>query len=249
MRHHVIAACAISAVVLGTGAANAQDTLWGDNGFIALNGTYQTSATTFTSSGPLTRNSEQGTLTTTHKVVPGPVYDISAGGKIKGNLGVGYAMSYFRQTASGQISAGVPHPFYFNQLRGVTGESDLQREDLAIHLHAMWLFPISDAFQVAVFGGPTYFRVKQQMVEDVQISEVYPYDEAHFTGATATEEHGSKLGYNAGIDVSVFFSEHIGIGGLVRVSRAKVSMPSPNGYGVTLDAGGVQTGAGLRVRF
>jgi hypothetical protein len=248
MKHHLIAACAC-AVVLAAGDAAAQSDAWGDNGFVSFNGVYQSSSTTFRTTSTIDKNHEQGELSTTHSILPGPVYDISAGGRIKGNLGIGYAASYFRRTEVAEISGGVPHPFYFNQPRAISGQSNLRREDLAIHLDAMWLIPVTESFQVALFGGPTYFRVTQHMVQDVEISEEYPFDEVHLTGATSTREHASKIGMNGGVDLSWFFSEHVGVAGIVRYSRAIVSMPSPGGSSTSIETGGLQNGAGIRVRF
>jgi hypothetical protein len=216
---------------------------------VSFNGVYQSSSTTFKTTSTIDKNHEQGELSTTHSILPGPVYDISAGGRIKGNLGIGYAASYFRRTEVGEISGGVPHPFYFNQPRAISGQSNLRREDLAIHLHAMWLVPVTESFQVALFGGPTYFRVTQQMVQNVEIAEEYPYDEVQLTSATTTQEHGSKVGMNAGVDLSWFFSEHVGVAGIVRYSRAVVSLPSTSGSPTSIEAGGLHPGAGIRVRF
>lgn len=249
MRYQFIAWMCTACVVAAAGDATAQSTAWGTYGYVSFNGVYQTSSSTFTNGSPITANRETGDVTTTHRIEPGPVYDVTAGGRLKGNLGLGYGVSYFRRSETGEIAADVPHPFYFDQFRAVTGQSSLQREDLALHLSVMWLLPVSDAFQVAVFGGPSYFKTRQELVNAVQVTDAYPFDSAQFVGATSTREEGSHVGYNAGIDLSVFFSSHAGVGGLIRYSRAKLDLPSPGGSTVSVTAGGLQTGIGFRVRF
>jgi hypothetical protein len=47
----------------------------------------------------------------------------------------------------------------------------------------------------------------------------------------------------------VFFSRTLGINGLVRFSQGTIDMPVPGGGTSSLKVGGLQTGAGLRVRF
>ena len=58
-----------------------------------------------------------------------------------------------------------------------------------------------------------------------------------------------RVGYNAGVDLTFFFSRYVGVGGLVRTSRATVKLPTPDGHKVDVDAGGTQVGAGMRFRF
>ena len=163
---------------------------------------------------------------------------------------MGFGVSYIRRSEAATVDAALPHPFYFNQPRAVTGNAaGLRHQDLAIHAHAMWLLPFSESVQVALFGGPTFFKVTQQIVTAVQFTDEYPFDQATYTGVSTVDARGSRFGYNAGTDVSVFFSQYVGIGGLVRFTRGTVQLPSPRGGEVSIDTGGLQAGAGLRVRF
>ena len=45
------------------------------------------------------------------------------------------------------------------------------------------------------------------------------------------------------------FLPNVGIGGLVRINRSSLSYGTANGQTVHFDAGGVQGGVGLRLRF
>lgn len=229
--------------------ARAQATAWGSNGYISFNGLYQSTRTTFDDQAKVTIDHEDGTVTSSHDVTPGPGFDITAGGRMAGNLGLGFAFTYFKRAETVGVSAMVPHPLYFNRLRSVSGTAtDLQREERAVHVHLMWLLPFSEKLQATVFGGPTYFDVRQEIVSGVKYSEDYPFDEAQYTGVESVQEKGSRLGWNAGVDLSFFFSQYTGIGGFVRMSQAKVDVASPDET-VTVDAGGLQSGVGIRFRF
>jgi hypothetical protein len=61
----------------------------------------------------------------------------------------------------------------------------------------------------------------------------------------SVNESGNGFGGNVGADLSTFFSERYGFGVFVRYVAAKVDLPSASGVTV----GGVQAGAGLRLRF
>jgi hypothetical protein len=249
MKRQYLASLIACTVVAFAGDASAQTAGWGNNGYISLNSLYQTTPLTFTTTSTLEVSQESGEVRTGHHITPGFVYDVTAGGKVKGKLGVSTAVSYRQQTEFGQVLATIPHPFIFNQARLVAGTASLKRSDLALHLAAQYLMPVSDRLQVSLFGGPTYFRVNQDMVGNVETNETFPYDEAQYVGATASREHGSHIGFNAGTDVALFFTRTLGVGGLVRFSQGTVHLPTPSGDTASLKVGGLQLGAGVRMKF
>jgi len=102
---------------------------------------------------------------------------------------------------------------------------------------------------VTVFGGPSFFKVKQGIVTDFTYTDSYPYDQATFGAATTTAGNGSKIGFNAGGDVAFFFTKQFGIGATMQFARSNVELPAAAGGTQKLHAGGGQAGAGLRLRF
>jgi len=77
----------------------------------------------------------------------------------------------------------------------------------------------------------------------------YPYDTAAFGGAVTKSTKASAAGFNAGIDVTWLFAESVGIGGIVRYTRADVDLAAVEGRSITMKAGGLQGGVGIRVLF
>jgi opacity protein-like surface antigen len=228
-----------------------QTTAWGNNGYLGFSGLYQTSTTTFDEQSTFALNQEQATVSASHEIDATPVFELSGGGRVYKNLGFGFAFSYFQNKNNAQIQASLPHPFFFEQPRNVSGEAtDLKREEFGVHLDAMVLLPLTERFQVTIFGGPSFFRVRQELVSGVRFSEAYPYDEAEFAGVdkTPSEWQWSKVGYNVGAEASVYFSRYLGIGVSVRHSDGDVEFDRPAGP-LEVKAGGTQVGAGLRVRF
>jgi hypothetical protein len=238
------------AMLVTASMAHAQSTAWGDNGYVSFAGMYRTTKSTFGDSLDVTINQETSTLQTAQSIDAGPAYDITAGGRIIGHLGVGFGFTYLRQDTGAAVQGGIPHPFFFGQPRTLSGTATgLRHEERAIHVHAMWLMPMSESFQMAVFGGPTYFQVRQAMVSNVAFDDSYPYDTVTFSSVSTTRQKATRVGYNAGVDVSYFFAKYLGVGGLVRYSRGEVRLPSPDGGRTTVEVGGLQSGAGLRFRF
>jgi opacity protein-like surface antigen len=249
MKRHYLASLALCGVVAFASDAGAQTMGWGNTGYISINGLYQATPITFTTTARPEVNQEPGEVTTGHRIAPGPVFDFTASGRAKGRFGVIYSVSYRKLTELGEVTAALPHPFYFNQPRVVAGQASLKREDLALHLAGQYMLPVSENVQVSLFGGPTYFRVTQDMVGGVSTEDAYPFDQVQYVSAAVTKEHGSHVGYNAGGDVAVFFTPTLGVGMMVRYSQASVQMPSPEGGTSAVKVGGLQTGAGLRVKF
>ena len=217
--------------------------------YVAFNGLYRATETTFSDTVDIDVYQEAGSLTST-LTVGGPAFDVAAGGPIEGyaRIGLSYAFGYFRQSAPAAVGGQVPHPFFFDQHRVVAGSAELEREERTFHLSVLWLVPMSDRFQAILFGGPSYFWVRQETVANITFSESYPYDDATFTAATVTRQTTRGWGYNVGVDLAYYFTEHAGFGALIRYAPATVDLPSDAGV-VPIDVGGLKAGGGVRFRF
>jgi hypothetical protein len=159
-------------------------------------------------------------------------------------------VSRFSRSTPTLLTGSVPHPFFFNRARAVSGEvSGLKREELAVHVQARVVAPFGERVQIMAFGGPSFFQVKQGMVTNFSWNDSYPYDDATFAAAGTVNGKASKLGFNAGADVAFFFTHQIGVGGTVQFSGATVELPGGAGDTTDVKAGGGRAGGGLRLRF
>ena len=118
-----------------------------------------------------------------------------------------------------------------------------------MHLQALWVIPASRSIHITLSGGPTFFAVTQELVTGVNYDHAYPYDVATLSGTDKQGHSLSTTGFNVGGDVAFYFSEWIGVGGTVRLSRGSAVLTSPDGGTVTIDTGALQTSGGLRIRF
>jgi hypothetical protein len=211
---------------------------------------YQSTSNGFSATQTFTRNVEQGSVSTSYGAGHPPVLDVGARGLAPRHLAVGGSVTWMSQHTSGDVAATVPHPFYFNALRRVSGiGTDLPREEIAVHGEVSGLVPIGRAMQLAVFAGPSYFHLQQGLVIDVAVNETYPYDTATFASATTAEVSKSRLGFNAGFDVSGRIARHVGIGFTARYSRASIQLPATATEDVSVRVGGLQVGGGVRYGF
>lgn len=219
-------------------------------GFVSLNGAYQGTSTGFSGTTTFVENVETGNVSTTYGGKHPPVVDISGTGRIWHALALSVAATWSQEKGDGSVSAKVPHPFQFNTPRTVEGVAGgLTRREIAVHLDPAVLLPIGDRVQLAVFGGPSYFRVRQGLVTAVTVTEAYPYDTATFASATSVDATKSRVGYNGGVDLAIDVSRTVGVGVLARYSRATLEFDAPDNGTVESRAGGLQVGGGLRFRF
>jgi hypothetical protein len=219
-------------------------------GVFSVNGGLQTTSRAFAGTSAFTTFIESGSITSRYDSDRPFVFDVSAAAGAWRSLGMGIAVSYTSKPVGGAVEAQVPHPFFFDKMRTVTGTSpDLTREEIALHLDGRWVVRLTRAASATIFAGPSYFKVTQGLVTDIKVTEAYPYDTAAFSSATTAESEQSKWGFNAGFDVTHRIAGKVGVGVVGRYSRASFEFPIVADDTAKIDAGGFQVGAGLRIEF
>ena len=245
---HLAARCALVLLVtslLGTGRADAQ---W--NGFINVNGSVQTDDRVVTQSLAAGLYDETAVYESTMTSPGGTVLDAWAGVRVWGNVGVGLGGTVLNARGTTAISGSVPSPLFKNRPRSAALErAGLNHQQIGVHLPLVYMLPVSERVHVAVSAGPSWFRLRHDALATVTLSdEVAPYTAVDFTDFTATVEEGSGIGYNAALDVTYLLTRYFGVGLFLRYTGGSVEMPFPDGP-QSVEVGGMQAGAGLRLRF
>ena len=250
-------AAALTAALLFPGTAAAQD---GPGGYVSFNGGTRATSLAFDDNVRFTEYQEDADFTAVYDVGAGLLFDAAGGVRLPSGLGFGVGLSRFDKVLDpASIDARIPHPFHFDRSRSLPSgpvgvidangsASDLTRLETAVHVEIRWFAPVSETVELAVFGGPTFFNLDQDLVTAVAHDHVYPYDEATLSSASKTPRSASAVGFHAGADVGFFFSEMVGVGAMLRYSAGSVDLPG-EGENVPVDVGGFQVGGGLRLRF
>jgi hypothetical protein len=216
---------------------------------IGVNGGVQTGATRLTDHFEFETNVETATVDVKYPARAAVLIDGSVAVRLWKQLGAGVAVSETTRSGSADVDARIPHPLLFQQPRTVSGsQSGVSDAQTGIHLQLSYAVPVTRRLTITLAGGPSYVHVSQDVVSDVKYSESYPYDVATFTSATTKPTTAGAVGFNAGADVRWMFARSFGIGGMVRFTRATVDLGSGD-RALSVDAGGVQVGAGVRVAF
>ncbi len=228
----------------GTAPAASSAPVIAERAIVSINASYLTASRTFDDTRTFDLYAEQGSFTTDYDVEASVGIDAGAFVRVWQNLAAGVAFTSHKDDGDLVIEGSVPHPLLFNQPRSIEGTVPGTREETAVHLQVAFIVPVNKKLRVVVFGGPSFFTVKQSVVTGIDYDEAYPYDEATFSGADVSVEEENKTGFNVGADVGYFFTKNVGVGGIVRFSQTKVTFSLGE-----VDAGGAMVGGGVRFRF
>jgi hypothetical protein len=175
----------------------------------------------------------------------GLLFDIGAGVTVFGNFGVGLSYSHTSGDGVAAVAAQIPDPLFFDRPRGASASVDgLKHSEHAVHLQVFYRFAATPKMDISVGIGPTFFSVKQDLIDTVTVTEPTP----SITPVVA-EVSDSPVGINIGADVTYLFTEMLGAGVLLRYAAGSADFATTSGSELSLDAGGFQIAGGLRVRF
>jgi hypothetical protein len=230
-----VAIAAVFAVVVAGIAtapvAEAQVRPWEDYGYVNINYAYQSGDRAFAESLSAPIFGETATYGASHVSGGGGGLDIGAGVRVA------------------SVSGEVPNPLFFNRPRPVAVDlTGLEYQELGVHLQAVWVLPLSEKVIVSVGGGPSFFNVDQSLLGAVTVGqETAPFDRVSIAASSVTASKAA-VGGNVGVDVTYMFTEQLGGGAFVRWTGGSLDLPAAGGA-QSIDVGGVQSGAGLRVSF
>jgi hypothetical protein len=218
-------------------------------GTVYANGGYQTGTESMTVTGTIVANADTGSFTSTFKPKSGTSIDVGGSARVWKALSVGVAYTTFSADGQPDVSAEIPHPFFFNQPRSVSGQVGVSRSEKAFHIRAVFTSAPGKKIQFSAFGGPVVFSVTQDVVTGVSYSDAYPYDSATFASASTKQVSQSKTGFGGGADVAYYFTDHIGLGASATLAKATITTAQSDGTSLSIKVGGAIVGIGLRVRF
>jgi hypothetical protein len=217
-------------------------------GLVGVNGGVQMLSRTTTDVLSVPQDSETATFTTTQHIKSAAVFDVNAG-MVRGSLGFLIGFSTFHSTDTADISGSVPHPFFFNQPRTLSGTVPLSRTENALYIDVLARVPLSKKADLDITVGPSIFFLQNDFLSQVTYTDEYPYDSITFLSAKTIQSPKTALGFNAGADVSYWLSKNAGVGGFARYSIGSADWQNAGGTTTNVKPGGLQVGGGLRLKF
>ena len=233
---------ALAAALTLAGQARAQAQMTPERkAFVNVNVGAQLSDRSIDTSSSFPIYDETATVASSQAVSGGVLFDFSGGYRVWRDIFVAVGVSSFVDTEVAKVTASIPDLLLFNQPKTVTATvPDLTRREIGVHTQLVWFAPVAEKVDIALFGGPSFIRLKQDLVTTVSVA-------ANTQNVTPVVESqsGTAVGVNLGVDGIYAFTPRVGAGLFLRYVTGSVDLPAVADAKVT----GVQFGVGARVRF
>jgi hypothetical protein len=212
----------------------------------------------YTSTDIRTLFREPATFTVGYHLPAGAAFDFGGGFMFTPVFGLGVSFGGTAHQSPADLTIHIPHPTIANRYADDSTEtdSDLQRVESHVNIVAMFASDPSARYRVRVFGGPTLFRMRQDVVDNIGFDQSFSLLGANIVDITTFDttqiDFGDAIGwgFNVGADVSWFFTRVVGVGGFGRYNRGTITTMDPfTGDDAKYTVGGTQLGGGLRLRF
>jgi hypothetical protein len=230
---------------------------WDGRGFIEVGGGGQGGSHLVTDTSRFPIYDEDATIAVSQSYGGGPLFDIGGGVKVWKNLLVGLGYSRYSDKLETAVLARVPNPLFANRPREAElRQNDLKHTESTVHLSAIYMLPVNEAFTVAVSAGPSFASVEHEFARDVRVSETggAPFDSVAISDLAfvrssktkATINIGAKLVYELPFRLGDFGRLGASLG--FRYSGGSVDLDGASGP-VEVKYGGPQVLGGVRVTF
>jgi opacity protein-like surface antigen len=216
---------------------------------ILLTGVYAPEALGFEESRTFVEYAEEGSFEASYTMKPGFGGELGVEYDFIPRLGLRASLSFARRQGDGSYEARLPHPLYLDHDRLAAGRVSGLEYDQAIGSLDLVLILGGGPVQVSILGGVAVFRVDAKLAGEFQKTEAYPYDVVEITGVGRRRLRDTPVGYGAALGVDWRLSRRFGLGAQARYSRARARLLTSSEDSITLDAGGLQVGLGLRLLF
>jgi hypothetical protein len=230
---------------------------WPERTFITIDVPFQPLNNEFSESlsfADTVRKTENVTFVASYESTRGALFDAGAGIRLANNLGVGVTASWFQRSSSGSFDLKVPNPIVANQPLDLAGSaSGLKRNELGIHIQALYALALGNRTRMMLAAGPSIFNTKQDLVRSIEFEKLPGFTGLKFDQALIAEVKETVVGFNVGADITWTLASHFGIGTVARYTRAKARLDPGAESGVSraieVHAGGLQIGGGIRLLF
>jgi hypothetical protein len=244
-------------LVAAAPAAAQENGAWPERIFVTIDVPFQPLNNDFSESlsfADTLRRTENVTFVADYEATRGPLVDVGAGIRLADRFGAGVTTSWFRRAGSASFDLKVPNPLAANRPLGLSDSvSELNRDEVGIHIQALYALALGKRGRVMLAGGPTVFTTTQELVRSVEFETLPGFTSIRLGQALISEVRETAVGFNVSADVTWALGSHFGVGTVTRYSRAKLTLDPGSESGVSraieMHAGGLHIGGGIRLLF
>ncbi|HYU80129.1 MAG TPA: hypothetical protein VEK56_14165, partial [Vicinamibacterales bacterium] len=234
-------------VIFGARSAHAQvGQAWTDRGYVNVNVGFEAGSSDLNDTSTFRLYDEDATLSVAQPTDSGAFFDFSVGTRLWHNVsaGIGYHQGKTKSTAA--IAGSIPHPLFFNRARTISESvADLERLERAFHLQFGYMIPVTRQTSVHVTAGPSFFRLRQDVVSQIGVTEQGGDFSRVTVNPVLAERTDHPVGFNIGADITYLFTSggatRDGVGAFIRYAGASSDVQVLQNT-VSSDVGGLQVG-------
>ncbi len=220
-----------------------------ERGFVAAHVGGQAGSTDLTDGFTFPQYDETGTVSIRQGYGGGAIFNIEGGFRVTGAIFAGIALSAGSSRVDTNVDASIPHPLIFDRPRTASLTSEQDHSETAFHLFARYRIPVNEQITVGISAGPSFIRVRQDLVTTVSFQEGgAPFTTVTLTGTGEREETATVATANVGANVTYRIAEAFGVDGFFRYARGATDVDGAGGS-VEIKGGGTQFGIGIQYRF
>ena len=257
-RYRNIVVAKFTILIVGLTLGNAEAQIWPNfqewtgQGFVSVGGGGQLGGHQFKDQSSLRKFDELALLETQHTLTGGGLLDVSGGLRLWRSLGASIGFSTVRMTDDIVGTGTVPNPLLHQRPRPVSyTETGLKHHELAVHLSAVYVVPVSERFIVSLLAGPTLFRIHQDVISEVELgpeTQAPLFSTVTVNALTTSSVGRTGFGGHIGFDGTFLLNEELGASGFFHYAGGAVDLPSGNTV-ISIKVGGAQLGGGLKLFF
>lgn len=189
---------------------------------------------------------EQERRTLSFKPPIRPGLQIGGGYQFTPRLGITASLTGQRVSGAGDVSATIPHPILYGASRPLSGQVSLERTELAVHAQVATTLIHRPHYAFSVAGGPSFFVVRQDIIDTLSYEETYPYDSVTYQAADTRQARGNGPGFNGELLLTFPQSRRVSWQTSVRWTQGTVRL---NGIDNKVKSGGGRATAGVVLRL
>ncbi len=176
-------------------------------------------------------------------------FSLGLGYNLGKSMGVGLGAIIYSSDLDATVNASVPSPWVFSSPRTTSGTYATTLKANIIYLNFIYKFVFSK-LNLDLFAGPAYFNASTDVISAITIQDVFP-NETVTMSFTTEKIKKSSFGFTGGLDLTYFFSGHLGVfvEGRYLYGSGTFTPTSQKVPGIKLKVGGPSVGGGLVFRF
>jgi hypothetical protein len=216
---------------------------------VVVSGFYNVQKSSFSDLHTFPLNLEEASFAGTWQTTAGLAFSLGATRKLFRSLALGAFLDLRSSTPTERFSMNLPHPFHYRQQRTLEGEADqLSYTEKAIHIVAAYT-TTKGKFVIVVYGGPSYFFTATEIVEQVNFTESYPFDQVSLQSIDRRTYNASGPGLHVGGWFGYRVKDYLAVGVDLRFSWGSMRFATTAGNEIEFSSGGARLGAGARFFF